>query len=114
MLQEASDFGMLTVLETVRMFAKCYGRPESPKGCSNSSGSASSSVSRVRTLSGGQRRRLDVALGIISEPERLFLDEPTTGFDPERDASSGSSSDYWPTTAPPFCSPPTTWRRPRL
>jgi ABC-2 type transport system ATP-binding protein len=37
----------------------------------------------VRTLSGGQRRRLDVALGIVGMPELLFLDEPTTGFDPE-------------------------------
>ena len=46
-------------------------------------GLASSSSSRVRTLSGGQRRRLDVALGIIAKPELLFLDEPTTGFDPE-------------------------------
>jgi ABC-2 type transport system ATP-binding protein len=38
---------------------------------------------RVRTLSGGQRRRLDVALGVIGRPELVFLDEPTTGFDPE-------------------------------
>ena len=37
----------------------------------------------MRTLSGGQRRRLDVALGIVGRPELLFLDEPTTGFDPE-------------------------------
>ena len=41
------------------------------------------SGSKVRTLSGGQRRRLDVALGIVNIPELLFLDEPTTGFDPE-------------------------------
>ena len=82
-LQEASDFGMLTVLETVRMFAKCYGKARIPEELLELVGLASSSGARVRTLSGGQRRRLDVALGIISEPELLFLDEPTTGFDPE-------------------------------
>jgi ABC-type multidrug transport system ATPase subunit len=38
---------------------------------------------RVRRLSGGQRRRLDVAIGIVGRPELLFLDEPTAGFDPE-------------------------------
>lgn len=43
----------------------------------------------VRTLSGGQRRRLDVALGIIGNPELLFLDEPTTGFDPK------ARRDFW-------------------
>jgi ABC-type multidrug transport system ATPase subunit len=46
-------------------------------------GLGSVSESKVRTLSGGQRRRLDVALGIINLPALLFLDEPTTGFDPE-------------------------------
>jgi ABC-2 type transport system ATP-binding protein len=46
-------------------------------------GLGSVSASKVRTLSGGQRRRLDVALGIIGMPKLLFLDEPTTGFDPE-------------------------------
>jgi ABC-2 type transport system ATP-binding protein len=82
-LQETSDFGMLTVLETVRMFAKCYGKARIPEELLELVGLASSSGSRVRTLSGGQRRRLDVALGIIAAPELLFLDEPTTGFDPE-------------------------------
>jgi ABC-2 type transport system ATP-binding protein len=84
-LQETSDFGVLTVLETVRMFAKCYGegRARVPEELLELVGLASSAGSRVRTLSGGQRRRLDVALGIIAEPELLFLDEPTTGFDPE-------------------------------
>jgi ABC-2 type transport system ATP-binding protein len=84
-LQETSDFGVLTVLETVRMFAKCYGeaRARVPEELLELVGLASSAGSRVRTLSGGQRRRLDVALGIIAQPELLFLDEPTTGFDPE-------------------------------
>lgn len=82
-LQESSDFGMLTVMETARMFAKCYGDARTPQELLELVGLTSSSHSRVRTLSGGQRRRLDVALGIIAKPKLLFLDEPTTGFDPE-------------------------------
>ena len=82
-LQESSDFGMLTVLETARMFAKCYGASRDPEELLQLVGLTSTAGSRVRTLSGGQRRRLDVALGIIAKPELLFLDEPTTGFDPE-------------------------------
>jgi ABC-2 type transport system ATP-binding protein len=82
-LQEASDFGMLTVSETMRMFAKCYGTAQVPEEVLELVGLRAVSRSKVRTLSGGQRRRLDVALGIIGTPELLFLDEPTTGFDPE-------------------------------
>jgi ABC-2 type transport system ATP-binding protein len=82
-LQEASDFGLLTVLETMRMFAQCYAKARIPEELLELVGLAASAGARVRTLSGGQRRRLDVALGIISQPELLFLDEPTTGFDPE-------------------------------
>lgn len=82
-LQEASDAGMLTVYETVQMFTRCYGTARTPRDVLELVGLDSVSGSRVRTLSGGQRRRLDVALGIIGMPELLFLDEPTTGFDPE-------------------------------
>jgi ABC-2 type transport system ATP-binding protein len=82
-LQEASDFGMLTVSETVRMFAKCYPVARPTEEVLELVGLGSTSGSKVRTLSGGQRRRLDVALGIIATPKLLFLDEPTTGFDPE-------------------------------
>ncbi|SPM41975.1 ABC-type multidrug transport system, ATPase component, partial [Mycobacterium numidiamassiliense] len=82
-LQEASDFGMLTVSETAHMFAKCYQNVRGPAEVLRLVGLDSVSGSKVRTLSGGQRRRLDVALGIIGNPDLLFLDEPTTGFDPE-------------------------------
>ena len=82
-LQEASDFGVLTVSETVSMFAKCYGKARIPGEVLELVGLRAVSGAKVRTLSGGQRRRLDVALGIVAMPEVLFLDEPTTGFDPE-------------------------------
>jgi ABC-2 type transport system ATP-binding protein len=82
-LQEVSDAGMLTVAETVEMFAKCYGTARLTDDVLGFVGLGPESRSKVRTLSGGQRRRLDVALGIINFPELLFLDEPTTGFDPE-------------------------------
>ena len=82
-LQEVSDAGMLTVSETVRMFAKCYGTARVPDEVLELVGLGSVSETKVRTLSGGQRRRLDVALGILNFPELVFLDEPTTGFDPE-------------------------------
>lgn len=82
-LQEASDAGMLTVHEIVQMFTHCYGTARAPSDVLELVGLASVSGSRVRALSGGQRRRLDVALGIVGMPELLFLDEPTTGFDPE-------------------------------
>jgi ABC-2 type transport system ATP-binding protein len=82
-LQEASDAGMLTVSETVRMFTKSYGRARDPDEVLGLVGLAEAAGSKVRTLSGGQRRRLDVALGIVGWPELLFLDEPTTGFDPD-------------------------------
>ncbi|CDO08427.1 ABC transporter ATP-binding protein [Mycolicibacterium cosmeticum] len=82
-LQEVSDAGMLTVDETLRMFGSCYGHSRAPAEVLNLVGLSAVSGARVRTLSGGQRRRLDVALGIVGNPELLFLDEPTTGFDPE-------------------------------
>lgn len=82
-LQEVSDAGMLTVHETVGMFTNCYGRSRDPGEVLDLVGLGAVSGSRVRALSGGQRRRLDVALGIIGTPELVFLDEPTTGFDPE-------------------------------
>jgi ABC-2 type transport system ATP-binding protein len=84
-LQQASEAAAteLTVREMVRHFAGFYPRPRDPEEVIDLVGLAAKARSRIHQLSGGQVRRLDVALGIIGGPELLFLDEPTTGFDPE-------------------------------
>jgi ABC-2 type transport system ATP-binding protein len=73
----------LTVAEMVREFAGYYPAPRNPGEVIELVGLAGLAGRRAHQLSGGQRRRLDVALGIVGRPELLFLDEPTTGFDPE-------------------------------
>jgi ABC-2 type transport system ATP-binding protein len=82
-LQSDRDLGDLTVGEAVRHFATYYADPRDPAEVLASVGLSEKADARNSTLSGGQRRRLDVALGVIGRPELLFLDEPTTGFDPE-------------------------------
>jgi ABC-2 type transport system ATP-binding protein len=82
-LQSTADAGDLTVYESVSHFATYYENPKDPREVIELVGLTDKSDALGRTLSGGQRRRLDVALGIIGNPELLFLDEPTTGFDPE-------------------------------
>jgi ABC-type multidrug transport system, ATPase component len=82
-LQTSNDIAELTVRELVRHFAGYYPRPRDPDEVIDRVGLTEKANLRVAKLSGGQRRRVDVALGIIGRPELLFLDEPTTGFDPE-------------------------------
>jgi len=82
-LQSSSDAAELTIAETIHHFANYYTNPKDPETVIKLVGLEEKRDARIRTLSGGQRRRLDVALGIIGSPEILFLDEPTTGFDPE-------------------------------
>ena len=82
-LQSTSDAGDLSVSETIVHFAKYYSNPREVEEVISAVGLSEKADELIRTLSGGQRRRLDVALGIIGSPELLFLDEPTTGFDPE-------------------------------
>jgi len=81
-LQEAGFEDDFTPRELIRLFAGYYPHPRPVAEVIALTGLEEKADSRVRTLSGGQRRRLDLALGIVGGPELLFLDEPTTGFDP--------------------------------
>jgi len=80
--QDESAPAELTVRETVNHFARFYPKPRDPDDVLALVGLREKASSRIKALSGGQRRRLDVALGVIGGPELLLLDEPTTGFDP--------------------------------
>ncbi len=82
-LQSTQDTAELTVREALSHFASYYSNPRDVEDVISLVGLQEKADDRARTLSGGQRRRLDVGLGIIGRPELLFLDEPTTGFDPE-------------------------------
>ncbi len=82
-LQQTGESGNVTVREQLRHFAGFYPNPRDVDEVIAAVGLTEKASTRIRALSGGQRRRVDVALGVIGRPELLFLDEPTTGFDPE-------------------------------
>lgn len=82
-LQNTGESGNVTVREQLSHFAGFYPKPRSVDEVIAAVGLEDKDKTLIRKLSGGQRRRVDVALGIIGRPELLFLDEPTTGFDPE-------------------------------
>jgi ABC-2 type transport system ATP-binding protein len=81
-LQHSELTPLLTVLELHRMFAGYYARPRDPDEVIALVGLADKRDARVKTLSGGQKRRLDLGIALVGDPDLVFLDEPTTGFDP--------------------------------
>ncbi len=82
-LQSTGESGNVTVREQLTHFAGFYPKARDVDEVIAAVGLEEKQKTLIRKLSGGQRRRVDVALGIIGRPELLFLDEPTTGFDPE-------------------------------
>jgi ABC-2 type transport system ATP-binding protein len=81
-LQSSAVYHLLSVGEIVQLFAGYYPAPRRPDEVIELVGLGEQADARVRTLSGGQLRRLDLALALVGDPELVFLDEPTTGFDP--------------------------------
>jgi len=93
MLQSSSLYPNLTVRESLATFAGYYARPLDPGDVIEIVELTEKANARVRTLSGGQQRRLDLGLALVGDPELIFLDEPTTGFDP------GARRTAWQTIA---------------
>ena len=81
-LQSSSLYANLRVGEIIRLFAGYYARPRDVSEVIALVGLEEKRDARIRTLSGGQKRRVDLALALVGDPELVFLDEPTTGFDP--------------------------------
>ena len=81
-LQSSSLYPNLTARESLALFGGYYERPRGVDEIVEIVGLTEKANARVRTLSGGQKRRLDLGLALVGDPELIFLDEPTTGFDP--------------------------------
>ena len=88
-LQSSAGLDLLTPREVLRSTARTYAAPRPVDEVIAAVGLEDKADVRIAGLSGGQRRRLDVGLGIVGGPELLFLDEPTTGFDPQ------ARRDFW-------------------
>ena len=82
-LQHSESWPQVTVAETLRIYAGYYRLPRDVAEVIELVGLDAKRDARVKTLSGGQKRRLDLGLALVGDPDLVFLDEPTTGFDPQ-------------------------------
>ena len=89
-LQSTSVMPELTVREVIELFGRMYPKPRPTGEVIEIVGLTDKTESRIKTLSGGQVRRVDLGLGIVGDPDLIFLDEPTTGFDPSARRNSWS------------------------
>ena len=114
MLQSSGFYPRATVREAVEHFAAAYPHPRDAGETIALVGLDGKEDARAGQLSGGQQRRLDLALALVGDPELIFLDEPTTGFDPAaRRAAWDVIRALQASSARPCCSPPTTSTRRR-
>ena len=81
-LQSSAMYETLTVTEMLRLFAGYYREPRPVDEVVELVGLQEKANARVKSLSGGQKRRLDLGIALVGDPDLVFLDEPTTGFDP--------------------------------
>jgi len=110
-LQETAVEQFLTIREVLKRRASYYPHPRDPDAVIDLVGLRDKAGARVRTLSGGLQRRLDLGLALIGDPELLFLDEPTTDSTRTRAGRRGISSVPSPEKAAPSFSRRTTWTR---
>ncbi len=82
-LQSSAFFPNLNLLELLNMFSDLYGQPKKSLELLNEVGLAQKAKSKVKDLSGGQRQRFSIATTMVNDPIMIFLDEPTTGLDPQ-------------------------------
>ena len=113
LLQHSGLPGDLTVRETVQTWARTLTDPRSVAEALEQVVLAGRADIRVRSLSGGERRRLDLALALLGRPRLVVLDEPTTGLDPESRRAVWGIVRNWLAAEPPSSSPLTILRRPR-
>jgi len=113
-LQDTQLSDKLTVVETLTLFRSFYKQGPTPSEVIGLVGLEEKRDARVVTLSGGQKQRLALACALVGGPDLLFLDEPTTGLDPQARRQVWDSSRRSGAAAERSCSPRTTWKRPSV